>query len=231
MNPTNDNFSTPKQTKRLGLRRSSSILKDSSAKKALGSVAKNKFIEITTPASTPRRRLPQSDVKINYKNLEQNEGATTHAVNTPGTPKSTNTSDLQRLAVSTNCRPYRLALSKKVREKMTKKRLEFYLANELDKEDAEEKETHEKQENAKTELKPTNKEDILKQIEIARKELKSRQEHVKKVQDLQEAVNVWKTGFSSALLDLQEHIEPRLETATLLERLHIPQEMIKYIDE
>ncbi|XP_037825255.1 uncharacterized protein LOC119613317 [Lucilia sericata] len=238
MSGNNDSFSTPKQTKRLGLRRTSSILRD---KKATGSIPKPKILEVATPVSTSsqstpvstsrRSRLPQSDVKINYKNLEhkcKSNNTPTAAVKTPGTPKNTSSSTVvQRLAVSTNCRPYRLALSKKVREKMTKKRLEFYLANEMDKNEATGNEKKEEEPN----VEQMSKEDLLQQIEIARKELKARQDHKKKVQDLQQAINVWKTGFSSALLDLQHKIEPRLETATLLERLHIPQEMLKYIND
>ncbi|KNC22277.1 hypothetical protein FF38_10417 [Lucilia cuprina] len=228
MSENNDSFSTPKQTKRLGLRRSSSIIRD---KKSTASTAKTKLLEIATPVTTSRSRLPQSDVKVNYKNLELKCESVTispAATKTPGTPKNTSSgSEGQRLAVSTNCRPYRLALSKKVREKMTKKRLEFYLANEMDKDEANGEEVNEKE----TKIEKMSKEDLLQHIEIARKELKARQDHKNKVQELQQAINVWKTGFSSALLDLQQQIEPRLETATLLERLHIPQEMLKYIND
>ncbi|KAM7363747.1 uncharacterized protein ACRADG_000534 [Cochliomyia hominivorax] len=218
MNASNDNFTTPKQTKRLGLRRTSSILRNNSANKAIESAAKSKVLTFETPESSPKRKLTQSDVKVNYRNLQQN-GETKN--NTPATPKNAASAEVSRFAVSTNCRPYRLALSKRVREKMTKKRLEFYLANELEKEDEESDDKRGKE--------PETKEDLLKAIEMARKELKSRQEHMKKVQELQQAINVWKEGFSSALQDLQQKIEPRLETNVLLERLHISPEMLKYI--
>lgn len=230
MSAANDNFTTPKQTKRLGLRRNSSIIRNLSANRTNGIASISKVLPLETPTTTPKRRLPQSDIKINYKNLEQNEQCQ-QPLRTPGTPKnSASSTELQRLAVSTNCRPYRLALSKKVREKMTKKRLEFFMANEMEKEDAEEVNS-ETQDTCKQSAIPETKEDLMHEIEKLQKELKARQEHIRKVQELQEAINIWKTGFSSAILDLQQKIEPRFEMEKLLQRLHIPEEMLKYIND
>lgn len=234
MNVESDNLSTPKQVKRLGLRRSGSMLKRS-ASGLSNSNAKCRILDVEPTILTPKIAFPQSDNKINYKVLEQTPSIknAADAESTPATPKSQSSTDFHRLAVSTNCRPYRLALSKKVREKMSKKRLEFYLANDLDKDESKEKlvQAENDQQNLKTEKILNSREKLLEYIDSAQKELTARQDHIRKVEELKQAISIWKAGFSLAVTDLQNKIEPRMETTVLLEHLHIPQEMIKYINE
>lgn len=221
MNGSKDNFSTPKQTKRLGLRRSSSVLKDGRAK-TLAPVKKSNLEDITQTPVCVQKRRHQSDMKINYKRLEKkSKNQEIYSTDTAQTP-STSTADNLRQAVSTNCRPYRLSLSKKVRERMTKKRLEFHMANEVEKEEM--MEVSEDEQSIQT-----TKADLLKQIEMARKALKAREEHAKKVEDLRQAISVWQTGFSTALQDLQQKVQPHMEFPVLLDKLKIPQEMLKYV--
>ncbi|TMW47336.1 hypothetical protein DOY81_007586 [Sarcophaga bullata] len=222
MNESKDNFSTPKQTKRLGLRRTSSVLKDGRAK-TLASVKKSNLEEIVKTPVCVQKRRHQSDMKINYKHLEQeSKSREKYSADTPQTP-SVSTAEHLRQAVSTNCRPYRLSLSKKVRERMTKKRLEFHKANEVEKDEM--MEVIEDDEPTKS----TTKEDLLKQIEMARNELKAREDHAKKVDELRQAITVWQTAFSTALQDLQQKVQPHMELPLLLDKLKIPQEMLKHV--
>lgn len=254
-----ENFCTPIQkSKRLGLRRNNhnSVSKDCKEKTPLSSSTKK--------ASATG---PQSDVKVNYGNLEIHRIA---GGETPvsSTPRTTPIGIHQRQCVSTNCRPYRLSLSKRIREKMTKKRLEFHVANELEKEEEDQKKLLEEErldlqksehfpissqetENSSgltpafsgintdseklscSHINPEqmSREQLLASIAEMRKELKSREGHKRKVQELQQAIETWKQGFACALRDLQAKITPHYEFETLLEHLHIPKDMIKYVND
>lgn len=265
MSNSNENFSTPVQTrgsKRLGLRRSSSSVKKTQAPETAAKKTDNATGATCEAATTPRRQ-PQSDAKVKYHNREHsnktNDGS--FEAPSPGTPNAA--CSLQRLSVSTNCRPYRMSLSKRVREKMTKKRLEFHMANEMEKEDEERKQDRpqETKHNAAdvcqfavnkadsrpstaTEVEqitiPANKDkepeqmsrdELLVVIEQCRKELKARQTHEAKVQELREAISTWQIGFSTALSELQKKLPTAIDTETLLTQLRLPKEMIKYVND
>ncbi|XP_058978416.1 uncharacterized protein LOC131802327 [Musca domestica] len=246
MSETNDKFSTPIQTKSksLGLKRNSS------------SVSKQNCNTTTTPVISAKKKAiktskqePQSDVKINYRNLET--GNSNDSVLDNGTPSTPvllrDKQQLHRECVSTNCRPYRLSLSKRIREKMTKKRLEFHMANEMEKQEEEETQEQcdlkddrltkhsEKQEKEKSTpngpAENMTRTELLSSIDKLQKELKSREEHAKKVQELKQAIEVWKNGFASALNDLQSKITPHYEKEVLLQHLHISEEMLKFIND
>lgn len=176
MSDLNDNSSTPKCPRRLGLRRSGSVFKGSYTK-SVTSVRLTKLEDIVQTPECVRSKAPQSDVKINYKQLEhESKNPAKLLTDSPHTPIAS-TGIQSRQAVSTNCRPYRLSLSKKVRERMTKKRLEFHMANEVEKKEVA---NQVEDEDSQMETSQLTKDQLLKQIEIARQELKAREEHVKK---------------------------------------------------
>ncbi|XP_073820248.1 uncharacterized protein [Musca autumnalis] len=255
MSNTNEDFSTPiqKKSKRLGLKRNSSNIQNSdTATKTTPVMGSN----VKRKATADIIMEPQSDVKINYRNLENDVSLL--ETGTPSTPILQNQKQLiHRECVSTNCRPYRLSLSRRIREKMTKKRLEFHLANEMEKQDEEQRETASQEDTQSIEEerlpKPTSKhskhdeeenkpksnghlgnmtrEELLSNIEKLRHELKTREDHTKKVQDLKQAIEIWKNGFAAALNDLQQKITPHYDKETLLQHLHIPKEMLKFVND
>lgn len=167
---------------------------------------KNKLRSLGLRRSTLKTNItktPLSDVKINYKSL-QNESET--EVSSPFTPKVAQT--LTQSSASTNCLPYRLSLSRRVRDKYKKKKLEFAINQS----------SFETQDCC----------DLKQEVISYEKLLQRHQKHKEKVQELESLISLWTDAFKSSLEELTSKIEPKMETQDLISRLGLPPDLIEH---
>lgn len=149
----------------------------------------------TTPGL--RKQITQSAATPQSKD---NKEKSSDAIETP------RALPLQLKANSTICR--RPGLARK-RKDLTKKRLEFAVAEKLE----ERPKTPEREAPAET-TKP---------------QLNSWRE--RQIIELEADIDTWRNGFIAAMDDLQKLVQPRVTKQTLLAQLGIPLEMLKYLDE
>uniref|UniRef100_A0A1A9ZZL9 Uncharacterized protein n=1 Tax=Glossina pallidipes TaxID=7398 RepID=A0A1A9ZZL9_GLOPL len=210
---------TPQQTtiKRLGLRGANSALRERSQ----------------TASATPGQKLGTFGSEKGHKKVSSS------SLSTP----SVDSNEVNKQAKSTNCRPHRLASNKHLKEKLSKKRLQFNRVDDMytkDEADNLEPESYlfktynkskAQNDNVEEYLSRLSKEEVLAQIDEMEKELQARREHTEKAKELKQAIETWQAGFRSALQDLQTKIDPKESREQLLSKLKLPAHMIKYAED
>uniref|UniRef100_A0A1B0BUR1 Uncharacterized protein n=1 Tax=Glossina palpalis gambiensis TaxID=67801 RepID=A0A1B0BUR1_9MUSC len=220
-------LATPKQTaiKRLGLRGSSSALR----------------VRSQTASATPSRKSGTigNNAAVSYGSEKGNKKVLSSSVNTP----SVNSNEMSKQAKSTNCRPHRLASNKHLKEKLSKKRLQFHSSDEIDTKgegynlepESYLYKTYNKSktqnDNVEEYLSRLSKEEVLAQIDEMEKELQARRQHTERAKELKKAIETWQAGFRSALQELQTKIDPSESREHLLTKLQLPANMIKYVED
>ncbi|XP_055381449.1 uncharacterized protein LOC129612033 [Condylostylus longicornis] len=168
-------------------------------------------------SSLKRITTPGSEIRPTTKNILSE-------VISPRTPFSA-PENIQKESKSTGCLPtYKLSLGRRI---LKKKRLEF--TENLEASPIVNVMSSESQisEICASEINEPEFKKIRCDI-VSLNETAQDKKHKQKVEELQQAISIWKEGFKNALEDLSKKLDPPREKAEILELLNIPLEMMKY---
>lgn len=119
---------------------------------------------------------------------------------------------------------YRLSLNKRIRDKISKKKIDF-VAHAVDASEAiDVLSPTEKMDSKKSTANILSEQIIAIKADIANKKRKiaAIQTHNKEIEDLEAAICLWKGGFQQAMQSFQSQLTPAQDVRAILQHLNIP---------